>query len=121
MQPETAEELHPQSRVETFTDDVKAYVTTLVELYRLKITDKLSSAGAAAAVYVILLLMGLLVLIMTSIGAALLINEYIGSSFAGFFIVAGVYVLVCGIIIATRWTGLKKRVNDAMIKAMMND
>jgi hypothetical protein len=121
MKPETAEELHPQSKVEAFTDDVKSYVTTLVELYRLKFTDKLSSAGAAITVYVIMLLLGLLVLIMISIGAAIWISEGLGSSFAGFFIVAGIYVLLGGLIWATKGSILKKPVNNAIIKAMMND
>lgn len=121
MQPETAEELHPQSKIESFADDVKAYVATLSELYKLKFTDKLSSAGADVAVYLVLALSILLILIMVSIGAALWINEGIGSSFAGFFIVAGVYILCLGLIIATKGSIVRKPVNNAIIKAMMND
>lgn len=121
MQPQTAEELHPQTKIETLSDDVKTYVTTLFELYKLKLTDKVSSAGGTIASYLILVLSALLVLILVSIGAALWINESLGSSFAGFFIVAGAYVLVGLLIIATRGDVVKKPVNNAIIKGILND
>ncbi|MES2688893.1 MAG: phage holin family protein [Bacteroidota bacterium] len=123
MTPETAqaEDLHPQSKMEQLTDDVKSYVTTLFELSKLKLVDKISAAGASITAYVALALLGLLVLILFSIGAATLINAELNSAFLGYFIVAGAYLLIGLLIVLTQNNAIKKPVSSAIIKSILSE
>lgn len=116
-----AEDLHPQSKMEQLTDDVKSYVTTLFELYKLKLIDKVSSAGASITAYIALALLGLLVLILFSIGAATWINAALNSSFLGYFIVAGAYVLIGFLIMLTQNSAIRKPVSSAIIKSILSE
>lgn len=116
-----AEDLHPQSKIEQLTDDVKSYVTTLFELSKLKLVDKISAAGASITAYIALALLGLLVLILFSIGAATLINSELNSTFLGYFIVAGAYLLIGLLIVLTQNSAIKKPVSSAIIKSILSE
>ena len=116
-----AEDLHPQSKMEKLTDDVRSYVTTLFESYQLKLVDKISSDGAFITAYVVLALLGLLVLILLSIGAAAWINTMMASAFAGYFIVAGIYILIGLLIALTQNNAIRKPVSSAIIKSILSE
>lgn len=116
-----AEDLHPQSKMEELTDDAKSYVTTLFELYKLKLADKISSAGASITAYLILVLIGLLVLILVSIGVATWINSLLNNAFLGYFIVAGVYILIGLLIVLTKNNAIRKPVSSAIIKSILSE
>lgn len=117
----STEELHPQSKIEQVTDDVRSYIITTFDLYRLKLVDKVSAAGGGIAAYFILAVLALLVLILLSIGVAVWLNGVTGSDFAGYFIVAGFYVLCCLVIIGTGYKVIKKPVSSALIKTLLED
>lgn len=116
-----AEDLHPQSKMEQLTDDVKSYVATLFELYKLKLTDKIASAGASITAYVALVFLALLVLILLSIGIATWVNAALNSAFLGYFIVAGAYILIGFLIVLTQNNAIKKPVSTAIIKSILSE
>ncbi|MBC7383790.1 MAG: hypothetical protein H7296_12495 [Bacteroidia bacterium] len=120
MRPEI-QEPHEHSKLEELTDNLKSYINTLYELNRLKAIDKLSSMTADVTVYIILLLLFMLILSFISIGTAIWINICLGSSFSGFFIVAGVYVLMAIIVVAMKSKIIKVPVSNAIIKNVLTD
>jgi len=67
------------------------YAETKVSLLKLKVADKTSDTVSDAATALVGLLFVVFFLLTLSIGVALLIGEWLGKAYYGFFIVAGLY------------------------------
>ncbi|MEO5682391.1 MAG: phage holin family protein [Chitinophagaceae bacterium] len=67
------------------------YAATRASLIKLKIADKTSDTVSDAAASVVIALFAVAFLLTLSVGLALLIGEWLGKNYYGFFIVAGVY------------------------------
>jgi hypothetical protein len=67
------------------------YAETKVSLLKLKVADKTSDTVSDAAAALVVLLFVVFFLLTLSIGVALLIGEWLGKTYYGFFIVAAVY------------------------------
>lgn len=120
MRPES-QEPSEQSKLEELTENFKAYINTIYELNRLKTINKLSSITGDISVYFVLLFLLMLIISLISIGTAIWISRCLNSSFSGFFIVAGFYVLVCVLIFTTKAKLIKTPVSNAIIKGILND
>jgi hypothetical protein len=121
MRPEITEDDYSQSKAAALVSYIKEYFTTIGELTKLKIIDKLSSGLSAVVASIILVLLISLVIILASIGTALWINECLGDSFSGFFIVAGFYLIVCFLVYLGKETLIKKSVTNKIIDHFLND
>ena len=67
------------------------YAETKASLIKLKVADKTSDTVSDAAAALALLLFVLFFLMALSTGLALLIGEWLGKNYYGFFVVAGLY------------------------------
>jgi hypothetical protein len=110
------QESSPQSKLEELTENFKAYITTIYELNKLKLIDKLSSAAANITVYILATILAVFTIMFTSAGIALWLNEYLNSSFSGFFIVSGVYLIITLGVLLGNNNGVKKAVSGTIIK-----
>jgi hypothetical protein len=83
------------------------YAETKVSLLKLKVADKTSDTVSDAAAMLVILLFVMFFIFTLSIGLALLIGEWLGKSYYGFFIVAGLYG-IAGIIFSINRKALVK-------------
>ena len=96
------------------------YAETRANLFKLKIADKTSdTVSDAASALVIWLFVGLFMLSL-SIGAALLIGEWLGKNYYGFFIIAGVYGIAGIVFHLNRNSFVKKPVSNFIITKILN-
>lgn len=80
--------------IDELNDNIQAYVKTMLEYYRLQIFKK---AVQSSSVLIKLLVIGsifLLFLGFLSVGAAIWIGKALGELSTGFFIIAGIYLLI---------------------------
>ncbi|MBX7127678.1 MAG: phage holin family protein [Cyclobacteriaceae bacterium] len=74
------------------------YLEARVELLKLEIREDVAKALARMMVYAVMLFAGTLVVVFFSIGVAQFINGQLASSYAGYLVVSGFYlVLLLGI------------------------
>jgi Putative Actinobacterial Holin-X, holin superfamily III len=83
------------------------YAETKAKLLKLKVADKTSDTVSDAAATLVILLFVVFFLFAFSIGLALLMGEWLGKSYYGFFIVAGLYG-IAGIILRINRNSLVK-------------
>jgi hypothetical protein len=88
----------PTEHIESLFGNAKEYLENKTELWKLKIIDKTSEAVSSIIEKLILAVIGIIFFILLNIALALLIGYWLGNSFYGFFILAGVYGIV-GLII----------------------
>lgn len=95
----------------------REYLESRVELEVLKGTDKIAQGMSLITVYVVALVLGLLLMTFMGLGFALMINEAIGSAFAGYFIIAGIFLLMLVLVFFV----VKSRIKKAVINAILNN
>jgi hypothetical protein len=99
-------------------DDVKEYIQTNAEIYKLQASEKAADMGALLAINVVLLIVASMAFLFVSIAAAFLIGELLGKTYLGFLIVAGFYVLAGLIVLYARDRGLKESIADSIIRSI---
>lgn len=99
-------------------DDVKDYINTSAEIYKLQATEKAADIGAGMAVNLMLLILASMAFLFVSIAAAFLIGEALGKTYLGFLIVAGFYVVAGLIVLFASDRGLKDSIADNIIRSI---
>ena len=103
------------SHFESLLSQAGEYAETKAALFTLKIADKTSdTVSDAASSLVVLLFVGAFVLCL-SIGLALLLGEWLGKNYYGFFIVAALYGMAGIIFHVNRKSLVKTPVNNFII------
>lgn len=101
--------------------NIKDYVNTNIRLVKLKVTDKSSEAigGITAIIIVAFIMMFFLVFLSTAL--AFLISNLLNSPSSGFFIVAGVYLIIGILLFINRESWIITPLGNSMIKAMTKE
>jgi heme A synthase len=120
MDPHKTKEEEP-GLLDEFTHHFKSYASTLYELYMLKTVQKITSGTSSVLVLAIVVLFAIFLIGFAGIGTALWLNQVLGHPYCGFFIVAGVYALICVLIYVNRKKGIRRSIQDLMIEQMLND
>lgn len=105
-------------KVEGLTDHVKEYITTKVELAKLRFAEKTSLTIGNLIASIVVAVLFLFVLLFGSIAGAWALSDWIGKNYAGFLIVAGFYLLVAIIVWFARHSLIRFPVMNAIIKML---
>ncbi len=106
--------------VEELINKLKEYAETRLDLYKLIAINKVSGFFSTFVTMLILLLILFTVMLCISIGAALLIGQWLGAAFYGFFIIAGLYLIIGLVLYSMRGNILKEPVSNKLIKEMVD-
>lgn len=107
--------------VEELFDKLKDYIDTIVDLFKLKGIKKVSGFFSTFAVIFIFSALLFLVVMFISIGLALLIGMWLGKMYYGFFVMAGVYIIIGLILYSRRNKSVKKAVSDKLVKELFDN
>jgi len=106
--------------VEELFYKLKDYGETTLDLYKLKAINKVSGFLSNLIVGLLLIVLLFLVLICISIGLGLLIGSWLGNVYWGFFIMAGIYIIIGLVLFSGRKRILKEPVANHMIKELID-
>lgn len=102
-------------RIDHLIDNLSGYVEARVELLKIEIREEVAKVLARSMMVIVIILMSLLFLLFFSVGLAHFINSYFEESYAGYWIVSGIYGIPCLIFIAFR-----KQIGHSIEKSMMD-
>ena len=106
--------------LEELFNKVKDYAETKLYLYKLIAINKVSGFFSTFITMLILLMILFTVILCVSIGAALLIGQWLGAASYGFFTIAGLYLIIGLVLYSMRGSILKNSVSDKLIKEMVD-
>ncbi|MEP7230662.1 MAG: hypothetical protein ABI691_10450 [Ginsengibacter sp.] len=106
--------------IEELFNKVKEYAETRLSLYKLIAINKAAGFFSTFIISLILILVLFTVILCVSIGGALLIGQWLGAASYGFFIVAGLYLIVGLVLYSMRGNILKNPVSSKLIKEMVD-
>ncbi len=108
------------SSIEALWDKVRSYVETRIELVKLKAIDKSSSVISGLASMIIVVMSCFIFLGLFNIGLALLLGELLGKAYYGFFVLAGLYLIIGLVLYKSRDKILKTPIINSIVKSMLD-
>jgi hypothetical protein len=85
-----------------YTKNIGDYLETYYKLSVIKATDKATGIASGTLTVAGILVFGFFIVLFASLGFAIWLGQAIGSNVAGYFIVAGFYLLLLGVLILLR-------------------
>ncbi|HEY5465334.1 MAG TPA: hypothetical protein VIJ95_18920 [Hanamia sp.] len=107
--------------VEELFNKLKEYIETTADLFKLKGIKKASGFFSTFAVTVIFSALLFLIIMLASIGFALLIGTWLGKTYYGFFVMAGVFIIIGLVLYSRRNKSVKTTVSDRLIKELFDN
>ena len=109
------------NNVEKLTENFKEYVNTRYDIVTLKVTQKTADIGSQSVAMILILLFASMFLLFINIAVAFFISSLLKINYAGFFIVAGFYLLLTLIFILFRKKLIAHPLRNLIIKKILND
>lgn len=106
--------------LEELFNKLKVYAETRFDLVKLVAINKVSGFMSTVISMIILLMILFTTILCITIGLAILIGYLLGAVYYGFFIIAGLYLIVGLVLYANRGNILKDPVSNRLIKEMMD-
>ena len=103
------------AKIEELADNVKEYVNTRVESAKLTVAEKTSSVIANLVAGLVVAVVFLFFIIFSSIALSFGLGEWMGKTWAGFLVVAGLYLLI-GIVV---WTARERIIRLPLMNALI--
>ena len=108
------------TNVEELFQKLKEYADTRLELFKLKSINKISGFTSSVLTMIVLVLLLSAVLLCITIALALLIGAWVGKAYYGFFIVAGIYIIIGLVLYFSRDKLIKTPVGNKLIKELFD-
>jgi len=107
--------------LEVLLERIQTYAKTSIELFKLKVLEKLVELTSNLASGFIILIILVLFFVNLNIAVALLIGDLLGKAWMGFILVSGLYACIGIIIYLFRNKWIKKPVSNSIIKQLLKD
>jgi hypothetical protein len=108
-----------QVDIDNLLSDAGDYIETRTTLWKLKAIESLSDVSGELVSGMGMIVISSFVIIIFSIGIALLVGDWIGKSYYGFFILGGVYTIIGLILYARRGQWLKEPFSNMLIRKIL--
>lgn len=108
------------TNVEELFEKLKDYADTRYTLFKLKAINKVSGTLSKFISTVILIAILALVIVFLSVAVALLIGEWLGAAYWGFFIVAAIYIIIGLILYSARNKFLRDPISNKLLKELLD-
>jgi Putative Actinobacterial Holin-X, holin superfamily III len=109
------------AKVEELADNIKEYVNTRIDAVKLNAAEKSSAVIANVVAGLIVVAVFMLFFLFCSIALAFGLGEWIGKTWAGFLMVAGLYMLIGIIVWTARVKIIQLPVMNALIKKLFRE
>ncbi len=103
----------------TLLERIESFGKTTIDLVKLKAVDKLAKLASNIVFGVLIALIGFFFLIILNMALAFWVGDLVGKTHAGFFIVAGFYVLLMVILVLFKKQLVKSPVTNAIISKFL--
>ena len=106
---------------EKLTDNLKEYVNTRYDLITLKLTQKTANISAHTIAVILIGMVMSMFLLFINIAVALYLSSLLNNNYAGFFMVAGFYLLITLIFIIGKRGLILTPIRNLIVKQILHD
>lgn len=113
--------LDQKSRLEDLTSHVMEYLDTRWDMLVLDITEKGLTAASGIVTGLILAIFGGIALVLASIGTAIWIGQRMHNPVAGYFIIAGFFVVILALALMFARNYIRTVVTNSVLESIKDD
>jgi hypothetical protein len=106
--------------IESLLERATDYGKTSYELIKLKTIDKTSDVVSSGVPHTIALILITIFMVFLNLGLGLMLGDFLGKTYYGFFVVAGFYIFLWIILRVFMYKWLKEKVRNNIIKQILN-
>ncbi|HRI58247.1 MAG TPA: phage holin family protein [Saprospiraceae bacterium] len=110
-----------KSRLEDLTGHVMEYLDTRWDLLVLDMTEKTLTAASGIVTGLILTIFGGIALVFASIGTAVWLGQRLQNPVAGYFIIAGIFVVVLALSLTFARNYIRNVVTNSVLESIKDD
>ncbi len=107
--------------VEMLVEKVEQYIATSAELYKLKAIDKSTDVMTSIFSRIVIIAIIALFFLLITLGLCYYLAEVLGKVYLGFFAVAGMYIVIGGILFIFRRSWLEIPLNDFIVRQIFKE
>jgi hypothetical protein len=104
---------------ESIIEQTEQYVKTSIDLYTLKMTDKIATVISSLVSKLAVGMLAIIVLFMLTMGFSLWIGNLLGNDYMGFLIIGALCALLTWIVYRKRNSLIKKPLMDTIINQIL--
>jgi hypothetical protein len=108
------------THIKLLLQNFEEYIKTDVELLKLKSVDKSADIVSSVFSSVIIILAVVIFVFILSMALSFFIGRMIGSLELGFFIMSGVWAIICAALYLSRKKWLKRPAQDVVVKKILD-
>ena len=112
--------MQEENKIETLTENLKDYLGTSCELFKLEATERSSTVAAGLISGFFIALFGLLLLLFISLAVAFYISNCCGNNYCGFIYVAGFYLLLTILLLIGKEKIIDKQLRNKIIQKILS-
>jgi hypothetical protein len=110
-----------ETRIGDLTGNIREYIETRIDMVKLDAADTVATAASSMASWMAITIAALITLIMVTIGGAIGIGYLLDNLAAGFFILAGAYLLFALLIYFFRDNWIRKPLINSIVKNIFDN
>ncbi|HEX5001264.1 MAG TPA: phage holin family protein [Bacteroidia bacterium] len=110
-----------KTEIEELVDDIKEYVNTSAEIYKMKASAQAARAGASTMIGIVVGILATVAFLFFSFAAAFSISSWLNTQYSGFLVIGALYGIIALVISAQRNKGLRDSLTDKFIKHIYSD
>ncbi len=110
-----------QSWLETFTRNIMEYLDTRWEIIQLNITERGLSVVTTLASGLLVTIFGSIILVLASIGTAIWIGQHLENPAIGFFIMAGVFIVMLTLVLVFARNYIRTYITDTVLESIKDE
>jgi fatty acid desaturase len=109
-----------ENTIELLFERTTSYIKTSLELFRLKLIDKVSDTISTLIPFIVLMVLMASFILFASFGMAYVLGEMLGGVASGFFVVAVFYVFIGFLLHFAMHAVIKRRIRNYLNKQLLN-
>jgi len=105
-----------KARINDLAGNIREYIETRIDIVKLDAADTGATAASSMVVWVVIAIASVFTLLLITIGGAIGIGYLVDNFAVGFFILAGVYLLIALVLYYNRENWIRKPIINAIVK-----
>jgi hypothetical protein len=110
-----------ETRISDLTGNIREYIETRIDMVKLDAADTVATAASSMASWVAIAIASLFTLLLVTVGGAIGIGYLLDNYAVGFFILAGVYLLIALLVYVYRENWIRKPLINTIVKNIFDN
>jgi len=113
--------MEEKGKIHKLVDSAGNYIESSIDILKLQTADRISKILASVISDCLMIMVVFMCILFVSLGLAFFLADMIGSTYAGFMMTGGIYLLIGFILLMMKSNGMEKFFRNRIIQKMFDE